>query len=58
MSKQEARLINEFRDLSTPLNEWLRKNFHPHMKIVIGQDYAEIIEEAMGINFHINGREG
>jgi len=34
----------EFRDLSKPLIDWLLKNYHPHTKIIIETDSAEIVE--------------
>lgn len=34
----------EFRNLAQPLVEYLRKHYHPHARIIIGYEYAEIVE--------------
>ena len=33
-----------FRELAMPLMEYLRKNYHPHARIIIEYDGAEIVE--------------
>jgi len=43
----------EFQELCRPLNEWLQKNFHPHAKIIIETDHAEIVEGLMGVHFKV-----
>jgi hypothetical protein len=43
----------EFTALCKPLNEWLQKNYHPHAKIIIETDHAEIVEGSMSILFEI-----
>lgn len=37
-----------FRELVMPLMEHLRKNYHPHAKIIIDWDGAEIVEGLLG----------
>ena len=36
--------MEEFRELAEPLVDWLRKNYHPHATIIIGYDFAEVLE--------------
>jgi len=50
---QVARPIDEFTALCKPLNEWLQKNYHPHAKIIIETNYAEIVEGVTGISFKV-----
>ena len=42
-----------FRELAQPLVEYLRKNYHPHAKIIIEYDGAEIVEGVLGEPFPI-----
>jgi hypothetical protein len=46
-------LMDEFKALCKPLNEWLQKNYHPHTKIIIETDSAEIVEGTMAVPFEI-----
>ena len=46
--------FEEFQTLCKPLNDWLQKNYHPHAKIIIETDRAEIVEETMGVSFKVN----
>lgn len=36
----ELKEIEEFRELVKPLVEYLRKNYNPHCKIIVGCDRA------------------
>jgi galactose-1-phosphate uridylyltransferase len=49
------KLKEEFKELCKPLNEWLQKNYHPHTRIIIENDHAEIVEGVMGIPFEVLG---
>ena len=49
------KLKEEFEELCKPLNEWLQKNYHPHTKIIIQNDSAEIVEGIMGVPFEVLG---
>jgi hypothetical protein len=49
------KLKEEFKELCKPLNEWLQKNYHPHTRIIIENDNAEIVEGIMGIPFEVLG---
>ncbi len=49
--------MNEFRELAKPLVEWLRKNYHPHATIIIGYDFAEVLEGKQGEPFPIDKEE-
>ena len=42
-----------FRQLTQPLVEYLRKNYHPHARIIIEYDSAEIVEGILGEPFPI-----
>lgn len=46
--------MNEFRELAKPLVEWLRNNYHPHATIIIGYDFAEVLEGKQGEPFPID----
>lgn len=35
---------DELDRLTLPVMEWLRENFHPHMKIIIDGEHAEMLE--------------
>ena len=43
----------EFKELAKPLNEWLQKNGHPNMRIIISFDGAEVVEGKLGVPFEI-----
>jgi hypothetical protein len=43
----------EFEKLAKPLNEWLQKNGHPNMIIIISFDGAEVVEGKLGVSFQI-----
>jgi len=34
----------EFKDVAKPLIEWLQANTHPHHKVVVTSEYAELLE--------------
>lgn len=40
--KEEIR--KELLEISKPLVEFLRKNFNPHCKIIIDDEYVELVE--------------
>jgi hypothetical protein len=40
----------ELFDLASPLIEWINKNYHPHVKIIIDCNRAELVEGVMQIN--------
>jgi hypothetical protein len=46
-------LMDEFKVLCKPLNEWLQKNYHPHAKIIIEVDSAEVVEGVMAVPFEV-----
>ena len=50
MSKE---VIKEFFELCKPLNEWLQKNYHPHARIIIEFDNAEVVEGDMCCVFKV-----
>jgi hypothetical protein len=52
MEKNE-RLMEELKELSKPLNDWLQKNYHPHARIIIEFDHAEVVEGAMAVPFEV-----
>lgn len=39
--------LEEFKKLSNPLIKWLNDNYHPHTKIVIDCNSAEVLEGSM-----------
>lgn len=41
----------QFESLVRPVSEWLRKNGHPHMKVLILPTHAEIMEGLEGFSF-------
>jgi len=45
--------MKEFEELCKPLNKWLQKNYHPHTKIIIETDSAEIVEGVMAVPFEV-----
>jgi hypothetical protein len=49
------KLKEEFKELCKPLNEWLQKNYHPHTRIIIDNDSAEIVEGTMAVSFEVLG---
>lgn len=40
-----------FRELAMPLVEYLRKNYHPHARIIIEYDGAEVVQGILGEQF-------
>jgi len=51
--EQLEQLQSEFKELCKPLNSWLQKNYHPHAKIIIETDHAEIVEGAMAVPLEV-----
>jgi hypothetical protein len=52
-NENTGRLMDEFEALCKPLNEWLQKNYHPHAKIIIETDNAEVVEGSMAVPFEV-----
>lgn len=44
--KEELR--KKFEELSEPLIEFLKENFHPHCTIIIDNEHAELLEGVIG----------
>lgn len=36
------------KELSTPLNGWLRKNYNPHTRIIIEWDFVKVVADEAG----------
>ena len=53
IENREKELEEEFKLLCKPLNEWLQANYHPHTKIIIEVDGAELVEGIMGTPFDV-----
>jgi len=51
--KEREQKTKEFRELCKPLNDWLQRNYHPHAKIIIETDHAEIVEGIMAVPFEV-----
>lgn len=45
----------DFRALAEPLVEYLRKNYHPHARIIIDFDSVEIVEGVRSEHFEYFG---
>jgi hypothetical protein len=41
----------ELKSLAQPLVEWLKKNYHPHVQIIIESDHVVLTEGLMAIPF-------
>jgi hypothetical protein len=52
-SEEAEKLTAEFQELCRPLNEWLQRNYHPHARIIIESDHAEVVEGAMVVPFKV-----
>lgn len=53
MKTQEQKSA-EFQELIRPVMKWLDENFHPHTKIIIDCNNAEVVEGVMGANNNNN----
>lgn len=53
MYTKEIQELDELKDLSKPLVEYLQKKYHPHAAIVITYDRAVLWEEIMGTPFDV-----
>lgn len=52
----KSQAMKELEMLSAPLIEWLNKNYHPHAKIIIDCDSAEVVIGEMTVrNEHYIG---
>jgi hypothetical protein len=49
MENYQKEIREEFEKLSSPLIEFLNKNFHPHAKIIITTDSCEITEGTVAV---------
>lgn len=49
MKTQEQKYA-EFQELIGPVMKWLDENFHPHTKIIMDCNNAEVVEGVMGVN--------
>jgi hypothetical protein len=36
--------MDEFEEIAKPLIEFIRKNYHPHVTVIVTNEYAEILE--------------
>jgi hypothetical protein len=52
-NEKQKQLMDEFAALCKPLNEGLQKNYHPHARIIIENDRAEIMVTEFGIPFKV-----
>lgn len=46
----------EFRELAQPLVKYLRKHYHPHARIIIDYESAEIVEGTHGEQFNLDNK--
>ena len=44
INERTIKMNEEFRKLAQPLVEYLRKHYHPHARIIIDYESAEIVE--------------
>jgi hypothetical protein len=51
--EQRKALMDEFLALCKPINDWLQKNYHPHARVIIENDHAEIVEGSMAVPFQV-----
>jgi len=49
----QEKQMEEFKALCKPLNDWFQKNLHPHAKIIIEIDSAEIVEGLMAVPYEV-----
>jgi len=47
--KSKETFLQEFEAVAKPVNDFLRRNFHPHTVIVIDYDGAHVYEALMGV---------
>lgn len=40
----------EFEALARPLIEWLRRNCHPHVSVILDGSHAELLEGVASVN--------
>lgn len=45
--KNSERLLQEAKEMATPLHAWLQKNFHIHAAIIIDYDGVKVVEVNM-----------
>jgi hypothetical protein len=48
MKTQEER-VAEFNELVRPLMKWMAENLHPHTKIIVEANNAELVEGCMAV---------
>jgi hypothetical protein len=51
--EKKEMLAKELKDLCKPLNEWLKKNFDSHAKIIIEVSGAEITQGFLGVSLEV-----
>ncbi len=49
--------INKLKEVCQPVSEFLQKNFHPHVQIVVDCNSAEILEGYARVKFEYIGRD-
>lgn len=42
--KLTKKQINELKEITKPIMKFLSENFHPHVKVIIENDKAELLE--------------
>ena len=47
--KSKETFLQEFEAVAKPVNDFLRRNFHPHTVIVIDYDGAHVYEALLGV---------
>lgn len=54
-SENEARvkMADDFREAVKPLHEWVCKYGHPHMRVVVEQDGAQVYEGQFGVTLPV-----
>lgn len=49
--------IEEIKELAQPLIEYIKNNYHPHTKIIIEDDFVEVVETIYGIPIEYEDKE-
>lgn len=50
--------IEKIKELAQPLIEYIRNNHHPHTKIIIEDDFVEVVATIYGIPIEYEDKEG
>jgi hypothetical protein len=48
--KTQEQKAEEFNELVKPVMKWMAENLHPHTKIIIESNNAELVEGCMNVN--------